>query len=107
MCSTTAHAMLSPSKVDVPRPISSKITKLFGVALARIDATSLISTMNVLCPNAKSSLAPTRVKMRSVIAIFASFAGTKLPICAIKVMSATCLIYVLLPAMFGPVIIII
>ena len=31
-CSATAHAMLRPSKVDVPRPISSRTTRLRDVA---------------------------------------------------------------------------
>ena len=46
--STTAHAMLRPSNVLVPRPISSRITRLSLVAYFRICATSFISTMNVL-----------------------------------------------------------
>ena len=66
-------------------------------------AASVISTMNVDCPRLSSSLAPTRVKMRSVMPTVAAFAGTKLPMWAISVMSATCRINVLLPAMFGPV----
>ena len=37
-----------------------------------------------------ASDAPTRVKMRSTVLIFALSAGTKLPMCAISVMSATC-----------------
>ena len=53
-------------------------------------AISFISTMNVDWPLAKSSDAPTRVKMRSTVLIFALSAGTKLPMCAISVMSATC-----------------
>ena len=70
-------------------------------------ATSIISTINVLWPPLKSSLAPILVKIRSVKAIFADFAGTKHPMCAISVMIATCRIYVDLPAIFGPVIIIV
>ena len=49
---------------------------LLEVALRRIFATSFISTINVLCPLARSSDAPTRVKMRSTIPIFADAAGT-------------------------------
>src|SRR5207249_1272135 len=49
------------------------------------------------------SLAPTRVKMRSASPISASAAGTKLPICASSVISATCRRYVDLPPMLGPV----
>ena len=53
-------------------------------------AVSVISTMNVLCPRDSSSLAPTRAKMRSAMPIVASRAGTKLPIWAMSVSSATC-----------------
>ena len=38
--------------------------------------------MKVLCPAAKLSEAPTRVKIRSTSPMRASVAGTKLPICA-------------------------
>jgi len=41
----------------------------------------------------------------STTPICASVAGTKLPTCAINVINATCLIYVDLPAILGPVII--
>ena len=88
----------------VPRPISSRITRLRGEAVLRIRAVSVISTMNVLCPRDSSSLAPTRAKIRSAMPISARVAGTKLPICARSVSSATWRMYVLLPAMFGPVI---
>ena len=54
---------------------------------------------------AKSSDAPTLVKILSTTPSLASVAGTKLPTCAIKVINATCLIYVDFPAIFGPVII--
>ena len=49
-------------KVLVPRPISSKTKRLFLVAFRRILATSVISTIKVLCPLARSSEAPTLVK---------------------------------------------
>ena len=52
------------------------------------------------------SLAPTLVNILSTTDISADFAGTKLPVCAITVMSAFWRIYVLLPAILGPVIII-
>ena len=52
-------------------------------------AASVISTMNVLWPRLSSSLAPTRVKMRSARPIRACRAGTKLPIWASSVSSAT------------------
>ena len=77
--SATAQAIESPSNVDVPLPISSKITKLFDVASFRIVATSIISTINVLCPILKSSDAPTLVNILSTTPISASCAGTKLP----------------------------
>ena len=53
--------MLMPSKVEVPRPISSRIRRLSFVAFFRMSATSAISTMNVDWPAARSSEAPTRV----------------------------------------------
>ena len=88
MYSITAQAIESPSKVDVPRPISSRIRRLLGVAFLKILATSVISTMKVDWPEARSSEAPTRVKIRSTRPIFALFAGTKLPIWAIRTISA-------------------
>ena len=78
-----------PSKVEVPRPISSRISRLFFVAQRRSSDTSVISTMKVDCPAARSSLAPMRVKMRSTTPMCARCAGTKLPTCAMRVMSAT------------------
>ena len=89
ICSATALAILTPSNVEVPLPTSSSITRLFGVAFFRISETSLISTINVLCPAVKSSDAPTLVKILSTTDIFAKFAGTNEPICAIRVIIAT------------------
>ena len=83
------HARLRPSNVLVPRPISSSTTRLRGVALFRMFAVSVISTMNVDCPRVRSSLAPMRVKMRSTRSIRASAAGTNEPVCASNTMSAT------------------
>ena len=103
MYSSTAHAMLNPSKVLVPLPISSIMSRLLEVALFKMFAISLISTMNVLWPVERLSDAPTRVKILSVMQILAAFAGTNDPKCAISVISATWRIYVLFPAMFGPV----
>ena len=60
-------------------------------------AASVISTMNVLWPRLSSSLAPTRVKMRSAMPICAACAGTKLPIWASSVSRATWRMKVLLP----------
>ena len=66
-------------------------------------AISLISTMNVLCPAARSSDAPMRVNTRSTTPMTALCAGTNEPICAMSTMSAVWRMYVDLPAMFGPV----
>ncbi len=65
-----------PSKVEVPRPISSSIISDFDVALFKIFAVSFISTIKVLLPLLKSSYAPTRVNILSTIPMEASFAGT-------------------------------
>ena len=78
-----------PSKVEVPRPISSRMRRLFFVAVRRMSDTSVISTMKVDWPADRSSLAPMRVKMRSTTPMWASWAGTKLPTCAISTISAT------------------
>ena len=64
---------------------------------------SLISTMKVLWPEARLSDAPTRVNILSVMVMLAAEAGTKLPMWAMSTMSATCRMYVLLPAILGPV----
>ena len=84
------HARLRPSNVLVPRPISSSTMRLRGVALFRMFAVSVISTMKVDCPRVRSSLAPMRVKMRSTRSIRASVAGTNQPVCASSVSNATC-----------------
>ena len=55
----------------------------------------------------KSSDAPTLVNILSTTPILADVTGTKLPICAISTIRATCLIYVDLPAILGPVIMLI
>jgi hypothetical protein len=61
-----------------------------SVALLRMLAVSFISTMNVELPRARSSLAPTREKMRSTRPTRQRLAGTQQPICASSVISATC-----------------
>ena len=72
-------------------PSASQIAKVDGaVSYTHLWADSVISTMKVLWPPARLSDAPTLVKMRSVSPILASVAGTKLPICAINVIRATC-----------------
>ena len=55
-----------------------------------MEATSVISTMKVDWPDARSSEAPTLVKMASQMEMRADVAGTKQPVCAIRTMSATC-----------------
>ena len=87
----------------VPRPISSRTTSERRVARRRTFAVSFISTMKVLSPRARLSLAPTRVSTRSTTPMRARRAGTNEPICARITTSATCRMSVDLPAMFGPV----
>ena len=101
--SAMLHAIEIPSYVDVPLPISSSKIKLLAVRLFMMLAVSFISTINVLSPPVILSDAPTLVKILSVNGIFAEETGTKLPMCAIKVISAVCLKIALLPLMFGPV----
>ncbi len=72
----------------VPRPTSSISTRLRSVALCRMLAVSLISTMKVERPPARSSLEPIRVKIRSTRDSSQLAAGTKLPICASSTISA-------------------
>ena len=79
-----------PSKVEVPRPISSNTIRLSRVAFLRMEATSLISTMKVDWPEDRSSDAPTRVKIRSTIPTVALSAGTKQPIWAMRTIRAVC-----------------
>src|ERR1051326_547732 len=79
--------------------------KLRGVAVLRITAVSVISTMKVDRPRDKLSDAPMRVKMRSITGRLADSAGTYDPICAITAISAACRRYVDLPPILGPVII--
>ena len=76
MCRAIAQASDKPSKVLVPRPISSIRIRLRAVALCRMFAASVISTMKVERPPARSSAAPMRVKMRSSGPITARSAGT-------------------------------
>jgi len=104
IASATAHAIEIPSKVEVPRPISSRTTRLRDVISCRIAAVSDISTMNVDWPAARLSLAPMRVKMRSTSGIRADAAGTKQPQWASSTISAVWRRNVDLPAMLGPVI---
>ena len=59
--------------------------------------------MKVDWPEAMSSWAPMRVKMRSTRPMRAEAAGTNDPIWAMRTISAVCRSQLLLPAMFGPV----
>ena len=60
------EASARPSKVLVPRPISSISTSDSPVAVCRICAASVISSMKVDCALARSSAAPMRVWMASM-----------------------------------------
>ena len=71
--SSTAQAMARPSSVAVPRPISSTTTSERGPAWCRMAAVSVISTMKVERPRARSSAAPTRENRRSTTPIVARF----------------------------------
>lgn len=53
----------TPSKVDVPRPSSSRITRLLSVAFTRMSLVSDISTINVERPRASSSEAVRTIKV--------------------------------------------
>ena len=66
-------------------------------------AASAISTIKVLSPAEMLSDAPTRVKILSTTPMRALSAGTKAPTCANSVMRAVWRSKALLPAMFGPV----
>ena len=69
-----------------------------------MEAVSTISTIKVDRPCERSSEAPTRENILSTTPIFADFAGTNEPICAIIIITAFCRKKVDLPAIFGPVI---
>ena len=98
-----APASARPSKVEVPRPISSISTSDCSVAPCTIAAASVISSMKVDCALARSSAAPMRVWMASIGPSRQAVAGTKEPIAASSTISATWRMKVLLPPMFGPV----
>ena len=95
--------MERPSKVAVPRPISSRMTSERAVAWFRMPAVSTISTMKVERPRARSSAAPTRENRRSTMPMRAERAGTNAPIWASTTISAFWRRKVDLPAMLGPV----
>ena len=60
------------------------------LALFKIAAASVISTMKVERPPARSSLEPIRVMIASILPSAADFAGTNEPVCASKTICATC-----------------
>lgn len=66
---------------------------------------SIISTIKVLNPLIILSLAPTRPSMESTMLMVAMLQGTKAPTWAIRTAVPTERMYVLLPPIFGPVII--
>ena len=90
MYSATAHAMLRPSKVAVPRPISSSTTRLREVAPFRMCAVSCISTMNVDWPRAMLSGRADAREDPIDEADLRLAAGTNDPACASRQSSATC-----------------
>ncbi len=84
-----APASARPSKVEVPRPISSISTSECSVAAWRIAAASVISSMKVDCALARSSAAPMRVWIASIGPSRQAAAGTNEPIEASRQISAT------------------
>mmetsp|Transcript_13601 Transcript_13601/g.20836 ORF Transcript_13601/g.20836 Transcript_13601/m.20836 type:complete len:207 (-) Transcript_13601:291-911(-) len=81
-----AHARPYPSKVLVPRPSSSTMMRLRGVAACRIEDDSSISAMKVEMPCCCRSPAPTRHRIRSTTLMRAEVAGTKDPTWAMATM---------------------
>mmetsp|Transcript_13810 Transcript_13810/g.37312 ORF Transcript_13810/g.37312 Transcript_13810/m.37312 type:complete len:393 (-) Transcript_13810:2644-3822(-) len=104
-CSLIAQARPKPSYVEVPRPSSSMMTRLFLVVPFKIAPVSSISAMKVLTPRCWQSPAPTRAKMASRTQMRAEVQGTKQPTCAISTHAPTCRMKVDLPPMLGPVMI--
>ena len=64
--------------------------RLRAVAVLRMAAVSVISTMKVERPRERLSEAPMRVNTRSISGSVADSAGTNPPICAIMAISAAC-----------------
>ena len=91
----------------MPLPISSRSTRERSERLWSIIEVSSISTMKVDSPREMLSLAPTLVKILSHMPMRADSAGTKEPTWAISTIRAVCLRSADLPAIFGPVSIII
>jgi len=82
--SSTAAAIAAPSDVAVPRPSSSRATRLAGVALLRAAAVSASSTKKVDWPDMTSSLAPMRTKIASTGVRVREWAGTHAPTWAMR-----------------------
>ncbi|MCY1369811.1 hypothetical protein D9M69_568670 [compost metagenome] len=89
-CAAMPAASARPSKVLVPRPISSISTSDCAVALCKICAASVISTMKVDCALARSSAAPMRVWIASIGPSRQAVAGTCEPMEASSTTIATC-----------------
>mmetsp|Transcript_2297 Transcript_2297/g.7724 ORF Transcript_2297/g.7724 Transcript_2297/m.7724 type:complete len:208 (-) Transcript_2297:2079-2702(-) len=102
-CSEMAQAKPKPSFVLVPLPSSSMTTREDFVAPFKIEAVSSISAIKVLTPLCWQSPAPTLAYTASLTEIVASSQGTKQPHCASSTATPTCLMYVDLPPMLGPV----
>ena len=88
--SSTAAAIAAPSHVAVPRPSSSRATRLAGVALLRAAAVSASSTKKVDWPDMTSSLAPMRTKIASTGVRVREWAGTHAPTWAMRAARHTC-----------------
>ena len=101
--SSTAQAIASPSRVAVPRPISSTTTSERGPAWCRIAAVSVISTMKVRAPARQVVGRADPAEQPIHHADVALSAGTGSPAWASTTISAFCRRNVDLPAMFGPV----
>ena len=102
-CSTAAQAMARPSKVAVPRPISSRMTRLRSRRLVEdrrrlhhLDHEGRTAAREIV---GRADAA----EQASTMPICADSAGTNAPICARIAISAFWRRNVDLPAMFGPV----
>ena len=90
-----------PSPVEVPRPSSSMMTRLARRLLRHdLDVHHLDHERTLPADQIIGSADPREDPVGDRNR--AELAGTKQPICAIRQITATCRIYVLLPAMFGP-----
>ena len=98
-----AQAIESPSKVAVPRPISSRMTRLRAARLVE-DRRGLDHLDHEGRAAAREIVGGADAAEQAVDdADVAALAGTKLPICAMTAISAFWRRKVDLPAMLGPV----